>query len=221
MLLDSVVVSSQRTDSGVDLTVQTPSGQQTVRAKKLLIAATPSPDNVGSWDLDDQETLLFGKLSWETLFVGVINNTGLPPHETGIRNAPDDAARYYLPHGRFTDAYTRADTGTGADLWTCRVMGDAGLTEDEARALMLQSLTQMGTAGTYAIGAPSLVAFANHGANVPKVSAADLKAGFFKQLYALQGQRSTYWTGLAWAPDYSSILWDFTETLFSDIVDGL
>ncbi|EFX04245.1 FAD-dependent pyridine nucleotide-disulfide oxidoreductase [Grosmannia clavigera kw1407] len=221
VLLGSTVVSSQRSDSGVELTVQTPSGQKTVKAKKLLVAAPPSPNNVGSWDLDDNEALLFGKFSWETLFVGVVQDTGFPSHATGIRNAPNDPSRYYLPHGSFTDAFSKADTGTGADLWTTRVLGVAGLSASEAQTMIYQSLTQMGEAGTYDIASPSLVAFTDHGANAPKVSAADLKDGFYNKLYALQGQRSTYWTGFAWAPDYSSILWDFTETLFPGIISGI
>lgn len=70
VLLESTIASSQRTDNGVTVTIQTPAGLKTVNAKKLLIAATPSPDNVGPWDLDDTEKALFGKFSWETLYVG-------------------------------------------------------------------------------------------------------------------------------------------------------
>lgn len=70
VLLESTIASSQRTDTGVTVNIQTPSGLKTVNAKKLLISATPSPDNVGPWDLDDTEAALFGKFSWETLYVG-------------------------------------------------------------------------------------------------------------------------------------------------------
>lgn len=70
VLLESTIASSQRTDDGVTVNIQTPSGLKTVNAKKLLISATPSPDNVGPWDLDDTEKALFGKFSWETLYVG-------------------------------------------------------------------------------------------------------------------------------------------------------
>ena len=223
VLLESTVASSQRSDDGVDLTVQTPLGLKKVRAKKLLITATPSPENVGAWDLDDNETKLFSKFSWETLYVGIVNNTGLPSDVPGIRNAPNNATSLYLPHGNFTDAYDRAgsDSDKILDLWTTRVIGQTGLTEAEAKSLVLQPLHRMEDAGTYDIAAPELVEFASHGATVPKVAPADLKAGFFKKLYELQGRRSTYWTGLAWAPDYTPILWDFTEKLFPQIIECL
>lgn len=62
--LNSTVSSSQRTDTGVTLNITTPTGQKTVNAKKLLIAATPSSDNTAPWDLDETEQALFAKFHW-------------------------------------------------------------------------------------------------------------------------------------------------------------
>lgn len=64
VLLESTVSSSNRTDDGVSLNIQTPNGQRVVNAKKLLIAATPSPDNTAPWDLDSNEQAMFAKFSW-------------------------------------------------------------------------------------------------------------------------------------------------------------
>ncbi|KAJ3524896.1 hypothetical protein NM208_g11870 [Fusarium decemcellulare] len=216
VLLESTVAASRRSDDGVVLTVKTPSGHKIVKAKKLLIAATPSPENIGTWDLDENEADLFSKFSWESLYVGVIGNTGLPSDVVGIRNTPDNATGLYLPHGSFTDAYDRAGE---QDLWTTRVIGRAGLTLKEARSLVQQPLKQFEEAGTYDIASPAILAFTSHGSTVPKVSAEELKNGFFNKLYALQGQRSTFWTGLTWAPDYTPIIWDFTDKLLAQIVE--
>ncbi|QPG99963.1 hypothetical protein C2857_003008 [Epichloe festucae Fl1] len=221
VLLESTVARSQRSDSGVVLTIQTPSGLKTVKAKKLLIAATPSPDNVGPWDLSDEEKDIFSKFYWETLYVGVLGNTGLPSDVSGIRNAPNVPKDYFLPRGNFTDAYVRSDSGTNHDLWTSRVIGTAELGADEAQALITEPLAKIKEAGTYKIAAPSVLAFASHGQVGPKVSAEELKAGFYNKLYRLQGQRSTFWTGLTFAPDYTPILWDFNEKLFPQILKGL
>lgn len=216
--LQSTVISSERSDSGVNMTVQTQSGQQSVRAKKLLIAATPSPDNTAPWDLDATETDLFSKFSWETLYVGVVENTGLPSDVTGIRNAPDNSATFYLPSGSFCDAFDRAQD---RDLFSTRIIGTSNLSATDAESLITQTLSGIAQAGTYQIGSPSVVAFASHGQTVPKVDPNELSTGFYNKLYALQGQRSTFWTGLTWAPDYTPILWDFTEKLLPQIVEGL
>ncbi|KAH7175219.1 hypothetical protein EDB81DRAFT_673390 [Dactylonectria macrodidyma] len=223
VLLESTVAQSYRTSGGVELVVQTPFGEKKVKAKKLLIAATPSPENVGNWDLDENEQDIFSKFSWESLYVGVIGKTGLPSRVTGIRNAADNAADFYLPHGDFVDAFDRAGSliNGAQDLWTTRVIGQSGLSSEEARSLIQRTFNQIDSAGTYSIEQPELLAFVSHGATVPKVSPEALKAGFYEQLYALQGQRSTFWTGLAWAPDYTPILWDFTEKLFPQILQDL
>ncbi|KAM0347656.1 hypothetical protein ACHAPU_004669 [Fusarium lateritium] len=218
VLLESTVASSRRTAKGIELVVQTPSGKQHVKAKKLLFAATPSPDNVDTWDLNKNEKSLFSKFSWETLYVGVVGKTGLPSDVTGIRNALDNSTNFYLPRGDFVDAYTRAGS---QDLWTTRVIGRASLTAKKARSMIKQVFGKMDAAGTYDVNDPEIVAFASHGLTVPKVSPKELKAGFFNKLYALQGQRNTFWTGLAWAPDYTPILWDFTEKLFPQILAGI
>lgn len=218
VLLDSTLLSSERTKDGITATVQTPSGQRTVHAKKILFAATPSPDNTAPWDLDEIEQTLFDKLQWETLYIGVVSDTGLPSNIPGIRNSPNNASAFYLPEGSFCDAFDRQGD---RDLYSTRIIGEAGLTAADAEALITQSLSTIDAAGTYEIASPSVVAFANHGLTVPKVSAEDLASGFFNKLYALQGKRQTYWTGLAWAPDYTPILWDFTEKLLPRIVEGL
>lgn len=218
VLLQSTVASSRRTAEGIELVVQTPSGEQHVKAKKLLFAATPSPDNVGTWDLDKNEKSLFSKFTWETLYVAVVGKTDLPSDVNGIRDAPDNATNYYLPGGDFVDAYTRAGK---KDLWTTRVIGRANLTAQKARSMMKQVFGKIDEAGTYDVSEPDILAFASHGLTVPKVSPKDLKAGFYQKLYALQGQRNTFWTGLSWAPDYTPILWDFTEKLFPQILAGI
>ena len=218
VILESTLSTSQRTESGIIATVQTPSGQRTVHAKKILFAATPSPDNIPPWDLDEIESTLFNKFQWETLYVGVVNDTGLPSNIPGIRNSPNNASAFYLPEGSFCDAFDRQGD---RDLYSTRIIGEAGLSAADAEALITQSLSNIDAAGTYDIASPSVVAFADHGSTVPKVSAEDLSSGFFNKLYALQGKRSTYWTGLAWAPDYTPILWDFTEKLLPRIVEGL
>lgn len=218
VLLQSTVSASTRSANGTILTVDTPTGPKIVRAKKVLVAATPSPDNTAPWDLDETEAALFGKFSWETLYVGVVNGTGLPSDLAGLRNAPNDPAGLYLPTGSFCDAF---DRDGDRDLFATRVIGTADLTLAGAEALIGTSFTAVDEAGTYEVGAPNVVAIKSHGLTVPKVSAEELRAGFFTKLYALQGRRGTYWTGLTWAPDYTPILWDFTEKLLPQIVEGL
>jgi hypothetical protein len=53
------------------------------------------------------------------------------------------------------------------------------------------------------------------------VSADAVQNGFYKDLYALQGLKNTYWTGAAFHSQDSSKLWAFTEKLLPGIIQGL
>ncbi|KAH8797510.1 hypothetical protein F5882DRAFT_395906 [Hyaloscypha sp. PMI_1271] len=54
-----------------------------------------------------------------------------------------------------------------------------------------------------------------------RVPADSIKKGFYSDLYALQGRHGTFWTGAAWAPDDSSLLWEFTEGILPLVVKAL
>jgi hypothetical protein len=54
-----------------------------------------------------------------------------------------------------------------------------------------------------------------------RVTADSIAKGFYSDLYALQGRHGTYWTGAAWAPDGSSLLWAFTDTILPLVIKAL
>lgn len=96
-------------------------------------------------------------------------------------------------------------------------MGDRGLSEKDAKKLITKALKRVGNNGTVA-QTPVIEAFASHDKLQLWPSTEDLKAGFYKKLYALQGLRGTYYTGGAWASDYSSTLWQFTDAILPALV---
>jgi hypothetical protein len=57
------------------------------------------------------------------------------------------------------------------------------------------------------------VALANHTPNNLHVSNENVRNGFYKKLYALQGHRSTYYTGYTFCTDYSPQLWNYTLSI--------
>jgi hypothetical protein len=83
----------------------------------------------------------------------------------------------------------------------------------------MDDLIRIWTAGTLPTTQnPVIDAFTSHTPLQLQHSPEDLKAGFYKGLYALQGHRDTYYTGSAWAGDYSSILWQFTDGILQQLV---
>ncbi|KIJ27447.1 hypothetical protein M422DRAFT_271356 [Sphaerobolus stellatus SS14] len=50
------------------------------------------------------------------------------------------------------------------------------------------------------------------------VSKEQIAAGFYKELYGLQGARRTWWSGAAFHTHDSSLLWQFTEGIVQRMV---
>jgi hypothetical protein len=65
---------------------------------------------------------------------------------------------------------------------------------------------------------PYFAIFSSHTPYELRVPAKAIKNGFYKELYGLQGQRRTYYTGAAFDAKDSSLLWQFTEALLPLVV---
>jgi hypothetical protein len=209
LLLSSTVSQSNRDDSGVRLVVNTPSGQKLIKAKKLLVTAAPTVDNLDKLDLDSVEVGVFGKWEWSSSYVGVVSHTGMPDG-LDVINALSDSSptTLNLPKAPFVAEYKF--TGVPG-LYSTTVIGKPGLSEHQAKDLVRNGFNKIGDAGTLPTKNISFEAFCNHTPLQLRVSAEELKAGFYKKLYALQGRRSTFYTGAAWTSDVTSTLWVFTE----------
>jgi hypothetical protein len=79
-----------------------------------------------------------------------------------------------------------------------------------------------------AIGTPddgdkalSWVDFSVHDSMHARVSRQDVEAGFFQKFNALQGQRSTWWTGGAWAVNFQTHLWEYDDLIIPMMLQGL
>jgi hypothetical protein len=210
LLLSSTVSASQRSDSGVTLVVNTPSGKKLVKAKKLLVTAAPTVDNLKTLDLDAAETDVFSKWQWSSDLVGVLSHTGLPDGLDISNVVPDGSpTSLHLPK----PPYVAEIRFTGVPgLYSTTVVGAPGLSVHRAKIMVRDALNAVGDAGTFPTKHIDFEAFSDHSPLQLRVSEEELRAGFYKKLYALQGRRSTFYTGAAWTADYTSIIWLFTET---------
>jgi len=215
VLYNSVVIDSDRRNGGpVTLVVETPTGCKLIKAKKLLVTIPTTLSNMGPFGLDWQETAVFSQWRTQNSYVAVISNTGLPD-DIDVTNV-DITQLYGLPKAPFVHEYSfSGDPGH----FTVTVLGDDTLSADSAKNLILEGLANMHKAGTINVTAhPEFDAFAPHVPLQLHVTAESIKNGFYKQLYALQGHRNTFYTGAGWAGDYSSVLWQFTEGILPAIV---
>ncbi len=48
-----------------------------------------------------------------------------------------------------------------------------------------------------------------------------IRKGFYRDLYALQGERATWWMGASWHTQDSAMLWEFTEGIVESMLAAL
>ena len=96
VLLSSTVSSAKRSNSGIELVVNTPNGKKLIKAKKLLVTAPPKLNNVQPLGLDNKEQGIFSKLTSKGLYLQLFDGTGL---QTGVRyyNAKVSSDNYHVP----------------------------------------------------------------------------------------------------------------------------
>lgn len=227
VLYSSTVTGAERDDDGVKLTVSVAGGEEIlIEADRLLVAFEPTSDAMEPFDLDEAETAVFEK--WETtrVFAGVVRHPSLPTNVSIVNTVPEAAPDNYLA---FPEApiLARFDyMGSPSDLFRVFIVtdGEPDLGVDGAQELVRTSLANLIEAGTVEDGdIDDLVfaAFVDHGPMHLRASAEDITGGFIQELYALQGQRSTWYTGGAWSVQYTTILWDYNEVLLPKLLESL
>ncbi|RAL03001.1 fumarate reductase/succinate dehydrogenase [Aspergillus ibericus CBS 121593] len=214
VMLNSVVVESIRLpgDLGVELLVQNQlHGNYTIiLAKRLVMAIEPTASNMGPFSLDEKELAIFNQSTWSVVNTGIVSHPSLPVDGL-IYNLPATAVNgndFAVPEPPFVDYFEYL----GNNLWQVIVVGWLGLTETAAQELANEAVQALAAAGTIpATNGTNLTikAWSNHGAMDMRTTAENLKAGFIQRQYALQGHRSTYWTGGAFSNQLSTDLWAY------------
>ena len=206
-------VDRTSSNSSVTLSLNTPTGAHTIKASKLLIAVPPVLSNVGMWDLSSTERTLFSQFNGHTYNTGVLRNTGIPANTTLLNTAVD--MPYGLPHLPAPYSFYGSPV---PGLVNVKYGGDQALPPDQTQADILAALQRIGASGSVPVSADA--EFATFSSHTPFLLYAPVDAirdGFYKKLYALQGQRNTWWTGAAWEAQDSSLLWRFNNRLLKQM----
>ncbi|KID76132.1 Tryptophan halogenase, partial [Metarhizium brunneum ARSEF 3297] len=217
VLYASKVVNTLRTNLGVIVTVRHLKSRRLtyIAAKALLIAIEPTGDNTGPFSLDPDEKHIFSKFTYTREYTGIIDNAALAAHASYF-NLPSDAApNNYLsyPEPPFT---ARIDYMGSGHYFRVTVIGDDKLDDKGAKALVDKDFATLVDAHVLRGSAAEKVhwvAFSTHGPMHARVSVGDVQRGFFQKLYALQGRRSTWWTGGAWSVNFQSALWQYDDII--------
>ncbi|KAI4597296.1 hypothetical protein KJ359_004401 [Pestalotiopsis sp. 9143b] len=224
VLFCSTVIESKRTNNSVEVLVQNTEGKKTlIKAKRLLISFSPTAENLKPFDLDQAETDAFSTWDIGAVFAGIANHPSLPVNYS-IVNYPSSVVPdnwLELPDTPFVTRFEYLGDSNFRILAT----GTQDYDSAQAQALAQTAFDKLAAAGTVA-GTQgqflSFPAFAAHIGIHPRVPSDKLQSGFYKELYALQGRRSTFYTGGAWAADFTTILWEYNnQYLLPRLIESL
>jgi hypothetical protein len=202
------IKSITRDSSCVTLDAHTPSGIQTIRAKKILITIPPKVDLLNQFlDLTTEETDLFSRFNNSYYWNAVVANTGFP-QGVSLYNY-DSKAAFGIP-GLPGAYYFNTEI---SDLYSVQYSSPAEVSDDYFKSDILASVQRIRDALNLppANSSTSIKASNNHSPFGLSVSVDEIRNGFYKRFVALQSVKNTFWTGANWASGSSSTIWDFTE----------
>ncbi|RMZ66970.1 amine oxidase [Pyrenophora seminiperda CCB06] len=223
VLLSSFVQDAKRTSNGVELSVKQGDTEYTIKARRVLYTAGPSLENLAPFHPDSKETAVFSNWTSGAEFVGVIKAPCIPENYsiTYLPSAVVPSNQFALKDWPYS---LRLDSTGPSGQGLFRVVFGANYTLSEAgfKDLTMKSIEKLHSAGTIAgTCATEFKAVSNHTRPQWKETAAILKKGFVQDLYGLQGYKSMWYTGYAWAVPYSSTIWAFTDTVLDRLLVDL
>ncbi|KAJ4351265.1 uncharacterized protein N0V89_006604 [Didymosphaeria variabile] len=225
VLYNSIVVGCSRNESGVSVRVKHRDGNETeIVAKRLLVAFEPSPVAMAVFDLDEEEGEVLGKLSFSSVYAGLVQHPSLKGFNSWTNTLPgapgSNYSAYPLPAQVGKIGH---QPGGGEDLFAFTAIGTQEDNDESMQALISGSIENMVKAGTVngSNGTTAFPYFANHGLMHSRVSREELRKGFIARQNALQGRRATWYTGAAFSAGFSTILWAYNEVLLPRVIEGL
>ncbi|KAF2799326.1 FAD/NAD(P)-binding domain-containing protein [Melanomma pulvis-pyrius CBS 109.77] len=226
VLLSSYVSEAERTNTEVRLVVQAPDGEYLIKAKRLLFTPPPSlKPSLQSFAVDKKEKEVFREWVPTWSFVGIMNIPCIPENYS---IAYISSAAVPSDHLAIRDyPYTlRLDSTGPSGLGLFRVLFGTNftITTEEAKQIIsedVQKLVAVGTVNYTGDCTLDFRAFADHNSVLWPLTSEQLRQGFVQKLNALQGHRSTWYTGSSWCGHYSSNVWAFTDTVLPKLLKGL
>lgn len=224
VLYSSKVFETRRTKSGIAAQIRSSKDGKVTRvlARRLLIAIEPTKGNMAPFALDNNEQDVLSKFTYTQEFAGIISNDALAENFSYFNLPPNAAPNNYLSYPEVP--FTARIDDLGSSHFRVITIGGNDFTEKGAKRLLqtdLNTLADAGILNDQDVGKADWLAFSTHGPMHARVSVKDIKNGFFQKLNALQGQRSTWWTGGAWSVNFQTTLWQYDDIIIPKLLKGL
>ena len=209
VLFGSGVERVERDRNGVTVHVDTGHGRHVIRAKKLVVTAPPTLDNLCSFDLDQLEASTFSRFRSNYYYTGLLKLEGIPAG-LSITNSNARSA-YNLPQlpGIYGISPTRV-----AGIWNVKFGSTVPLSDFDVKATITSQIRRLSDPA-YFPTRPRVLDFITFSAHTPfelHVRGDEIAQGFYGTLNSLQGRNRTYYSGAAFQTHDSSLIWQYTKS---------
>jgi hypothetical protein len=214
-LTSSTVIVANRSKTGVQLVVKTPSGKKLIRARKLLISMPTRMGDMKPFGPDEKESKVFSQWQYSAYYVMLVRNTGLPTGHKFL-NADPSTIRFNIP--QLPAPYQITETRVPG-LFFVWYSAPKDMTQFEVQADVTTVIKRLqDTVDGATKAAPEFVRFNSHTPFKMVVSADSIVDGFYSDLFSLQNHRSTWYTGAAMMSHSQGILWNYTSHLLPELI---
>ncbi|GJC83981.1 beta-cyclopiazonate dehydrogenase [Colletotrichum liriopes] len=180
---------------------------------------TTGVTNVGTYDLTAEETTLFSKFGALGYWAGVATVPGLNISLTNV-GVQTTFNQPVIPGTNGFSSY-----GSPGDFLVAVGFHNTDYTTADAQDILRKNLATLAAVGAVPKDAAETVTFpfsSDHGPYNLRVSAEEIKAGFYGKFLALEGKRNTYWAGAVFTGHNSGLVWNFNEgTVLPALKKGL
>ncbi|KAI9045048.1 FAD/NAD(P)-binding domain-containing protein [Aspergillus affinis] len=215
-IVSSTVIAAQRSTDGVKLVVKTPNGKKLISASKLLVSVPPNLENMELFDLDGRENGLFQRFNHSAWNIAVVANTSLPTSYRFL-NIGTDNGTYRIP--QLPAIYSINPTAVKGIFYVWYGVSQAAA-EADVKADISTTIERLSRAIDGSNERTRKVRFLTYKSHTPfqlAVSIEEIESGFYRELQALQGYRSTWYTGAAFLSHHAGQLWNFTQALLPSL----
>lgn len=226
VMYESQVISAKRSDDGVQIVVKGKDGSTTeINAKRLLITIGPETMDQTVFDLDDEEAYVFSSTSGNRGYTGVVSHPSLPAQAVQHTSPGAMAANYLdFPSPPAMSSFDFLGNSSTGPIYRTVLIVPRDTEFEEAKSLVRSSLQNLMNAGTIPVGDVGQVDFRefhDHGALYRQWTADRLRGVIVSRATALQGLRSTWYTGAFWMNNDCAMLWNTTDSILPRVVEGI
>ena len=175
-------------------------------------------DNLKGFDLNETEVPIFNKFRGHSWYVGLANGSGVPDNVTLINYGTNNTKNFNIPvlPGVY-QIYATVVPGLHYFLFGGND-SQPYFTQSQVKTGLRDTLARLRAKGTIprssgVANALKIIDFSSHTPYEVFAPSDQIANGFYNKLFALQGQRNTYWTGAAFVTHSSAAIWNYTDRL--------